>query len=137
VALLSYVAMATVITARNTAQDRAAGVCKDLDGILDLGDKDLPVGVKASDLRLCNGHPNGVNITFDPAQGASLAPFQAVDALPLSLANTNVALKTEENNPLVARACYKDAQYGCSGGYCWKQCGNVQRGEWCWTACKF
>ncbi|KAF9534046.1 hypothetical protein CPB83DRAFT_728072, partial [Crepidotus variabilis] len=31
-----------------------------------------------------------------------------------------------------AEGCWYDSQIGCTGGYCWKVCGN--NGEWCWTA---
>ncbi|KAK2002766.1 hypothetical protein LX36DRAFT_687969 [Colletotrichum falcatum] len=34
-----------------------------------------------------------------------------------------------------ASACYYTAPYGCSGGYCWKACGEtIGDGRWCWTA---
>ena len=135
-AFFSCGAMAKVITSRATAGDRASAICKNLDGILDIGDSSLPNGVEPSDLRLCAGHPKGVNIVFDPAQGASNAPWQGVGGPPPQ-ENTSAALNKDEVNPLVARACYTAAQYGCSSGYCWKQCGNTARGEWCWTACKF
>ncbi|KXJ90353.1 hypothetical protein Micbo1qcDRAFT_205202 [Microdochium bolleyi] len=32
------------------------------------------------------------------------------------------------------RECYHDAPFGCTDGYCWKQCGVAGSGQWCWTA---
>ncbi|KAH7027953.1 uncharacterized protein B0I36DRAFT_433113 [Microdochium trichocladiopsis] len=32
------------------------------------------------------------------------------------------------------RDCYHDAPFGCTDGYCWKQCGATGSGQWCWTA---
>lgn len=130
--LVSYATLIAALEARSVAGDRASALCANLDGVLDLGEKRLPAGVEASDLRLCSGHPNGLNINFDPAQGASLAPWQAVGG-PKAV-DTNVVARSEDANGIFARACYTAAPYGCSGGYCWKQCGDTKKGEWCWTA---
>ncbi|KAK4222892.1 hypothetical protein QBC38DRAFT_374231 [Podospora fimiseda] len=35
---------------------------------------------------------------------------------------------------LEKRDCEYGAPVGCSGGYCWKQCGDEGSGQWCWTA---
>src|SRR6201999_897865 len=31
-------------------------------------------------------------------------------------------------------ACFFGGPYGCTRGYCWKQCHTPGRGQWCWTA---
>ncbi|KAK4169893.1 hypothetical protein QBC43DRAFT_329466 [Cladorrhinum sp. PSN259] len=35
---------------------------------------------------------------------------------------------------IAKRDCYYGAPFGCSKGYCWKQCGPSGSGQWCWTA---
>ncbi|KAF4216836.1 hypothetical protein CNMCM8980_007331 [Aspergillus fumigatiaffinis] len=84
----------------------------------------LPEGATAADVRKCDGHPLG---RHRPTEGASLAPWDA--ALELAPQSGAAGLETRAKN-----ACYLDAPYGCSGGFCWKACGNTDRGEWCWTA---
>ena len=32
------------------------------------------------------------------------------------------------------RQCYYADAYGCTNGYCWKQCNTPGSGQWCWTA---
>ncbi|OQD86489.1 hypothetical protein PENANT_c007G03076 [Penicillium antarcticum] len=72
--------------------------------------------------------------------GASLAPFDAVDASfynsTVDTDTSPVEARSDGLGALRERACYKDAPYGCSGGYYWKACGNTNKGEWCWTAAK-
>ncbi|KAL3429189.1 hypothetical protein BDV09DRAFT_190345 [Aspergillus tetrazonus] len=76
-----------------------------------------------SDVRKCLDHPLGWN---RHVKGASLAPLDATSP---------VEARSGSLGALEERACYKDAPYGCSGGYCWKA-WNINKGEWCWTAKK-
>jgi hypothetical protein len=32
------------------------------------------------------------------------------------------------------RVCDTGQPYGCYQGYCWKSCGDIVKGEWCWTS---
>ncbi|KAJ9482139.1 hypothetical protein VN97_g11303 [Penicillium thymicola] len=114
-------ALSSALTLTPRAADGEPVVeCGDLD-VMTVDPADLPAGVAPSD-------------------GASLAPLDAVDA---SFYNSTVDTDTSPVearsgglSALQERACYKDAPYGCSGGYCWKACGNTNKGEWCWTAAK-
>ncbi|RAL15150.1 uncharacterized protein BO97DRAFT_240129 [Aspergillus homomorphus CBS 101889] len=97
---------------------------------------DLPEGVSPSDVHKCKNHPLGRN---RQVKDASLAPLD--DAMNPSILTTNPAISAVETRSetcvLEERACYKDAPYGCSGGYCWKTCGRrvVLDGQegWCWA----
>ncbi|KAK2592410.1 hypothetical protein QQS21_009893 [Conoideocrella luteorostrata] len=121
-ALLAYAALTmAAATDVSSAAIHAQAVCGDL-GVMNIAPENLHADTAASDVRMCAEHPLGRNRSLDPAKGASLAPLENGD-------------KTVLDNPLNSpdkRACYTKAPYGCSGGYCWKSCGN--KGEWCWTA---
>lgn len=32
------------------------------------------------------------------------------------------------------KVCDNGQPYGCYQGYCWKTCGDIVKGEWCWTS---
>lgn len=109
------------------AQLSAEQICGNL-GVLSLSAEKLAT-IETKDmgaLRLCANHPLDRNRTLDPAEGASLAPSVRGQARDTSL--------NDRSGSLSERSCYTAAQYGCSGGYCWKQCGDKVKGEWCWTA---
>ncbi|PYI09935.1 hypothetical protein BO78DRAFT_383762 [Aspergillus sclerotiicarbonarius CBS 121057] len=125
-ALFSMLALTSALALSPTAKGDPVVECGDLD-VMVVPAADLPEGVSPSDVRKCKDHPLGNN---RHVKGASLAPLDAVDVLFL----TNNTTASAEIHALQDRACYKDAPYGCSGGYCWKVCGN--KGEWCWTAKK-
>lgn len=76
---------------------------------------DLPAGV----VRKCLDHPLGRN---RHVKGASLGPLDAVDASfyngTLDTETSPVEARSGSLGALEERACYKDAPYGCSGGYC-------------------
>ncbi|KAK2053539.1 hypothetical protein LY76DRAFT_524384, partial [Colletotrichum caudatum] len=93
--------------------------------LLQVDGAQLPEGVSPSDLRMCAGHPNGEVRILDPQLGASLAPVEAGAEGGVPSANETTLLLSI---PLGGRAYYSAEPYGCSGGYCWKACG--QLGEW-------
>lgn len=93
-------------------------ICGDL-GVMDIAPADLPAGVQPSEIRLCADHPMGRDRELDPKKGASLAPVEDEKVAPSA-------------KMLFERKCSFGAPYGCSKGFCWKQCG--KGGEWCWAA---
>ncbi|EWG54186.1 hypothetical protein FVEG_12459 [Fusarium verticillioides 7600] len=123
---LVYVTLASSAATPASPAAGAVAICGDL-GILNIAPGDLPEGVAPSELRLCADHPMGRNRTLDPLEGASLAPMEEEDLDPDTTATPSAGLFEE-------RACYDKAPYGCSRGYCWKQCGASRSGKWCWTA---
>ncbi|RBQ76052.1 hypothetical protein FVER14953_12459 [Fusarium verticillioides] len=123
---LVYVTLASSAATPASPAAGAVAICDDL-GILNIAPGDLPEGVAPSELRLCADHPMGRNRTLDPLEGASLAPMEEEDLDPDTTATPSAGLFEE-------RACYDKAPYGCSRGYCWKQCGASRSGKWCWTA---
>jgi hypothetical protein len=137
VTIISMLAFSSALTLTPRAAEGDSVVeCGNLD-VMTIDPVDLPAGVALSDVRKCLDHPLGRN---RHVKGASLAPLDAVDA---SFYNSAVDTGTSPVEPrsdslgvFEERACYKDAPYGCSGGYCWKACGNINKGEWCWTAKK-
>lgn len=111
---------------------KAAAECGDL-GVLSVVEADLPAGVNRAEVRTCLEHPlKGAH----ERHAGSLAPLDnaqieaAVSAYDRRLASA----PTPELGALEARACYYEAPYGCSDGYCWKACGSAGDGKWCWTA---
>ena len=42
-----------------------------------------------------------------------------------------------EQGNVFERACYTAKLVGCSRGYCFRQCGTANSGQWCWTAAVF
>ncbi|KAH7149393.1 hypothetical protein B0J13DRAFT_304629 [Dactylonectria estremocensis] len=121
----SYTALAAVASV--SPDTRVKSLCGTL-GVMEISPKQLPDGVALTDIRMCADHPLGRNRTLDTAEGASLAPMDTDD-----VATADIAVVPVENT-LEERACYKNAPYGCSDGYCWKACGDTAKGEWCWTA---
>jgi hypothetical protein len=137
ITIMSMLALSSALTLTPRAAEGDAVVeCGNLD-VMTVDPADLPAGVAPSDVRKCLDHPLGRN---RHVKGASLAPLDAVDAsFYNSTVNTDtspVEARSDDLGALQERSCYKDAPYGCSGGYCWKACGNVNKGEWCWTAAK-
>lgn len=130
--ILAYTAMATAAVTPASAEARAKAVCGDL-GVLEVIPGELPEGVVPSDLRLCADHPLGRNRTLDPEKGASV---KMIDDDEGDLADPDTT-PAPSLHPFEQMACYTKASMGCSGGYCWKQCGNKIKGEWCWTANAF
>ncbi|KAL4901519.1 hypothetical protein BDW74DRAFT_84033 [Aspergillus multicolor] len=133
---------ALTLTPRAVEGEDAARIveCGDLD-VMRVSAADLPAGVSPIDVRKCLDHPLGRN---RHVKGASLAPLNAVEPSFFNNGTVNTGTDTDtspadleaRSSALQERACYKDAPYGCSGGYCWKACGNTDKGEWCWTANK-
>jgi hypothetical protein len=66
-----------------------------------------------------------------PGPAESLAPQTPPTAR--GVPNTS---EVRRDNIFEKRACSLDAPYGCSleKGRCWKACGDMKKGEWCWTA---
>lgn len=65
---------------------------------------DLPAHVKPGNVRVCAGHPA-------------------------------VVPKTSANvNSLQKRECWNGKPLGCTDSFCWKVCGPLGSGQWCWTA---
>ncbi|KAF5177532.1 hypothetical protein FRX31_032882 [Thalictrum thalictroides] len=87
--------------------------------------KHLPASINAADVRKCADHPLG----HKRSGVQSLAPMSNDDLI-VAAANVNLLASGE----VQADACYYDAPYGCSNGYCWKDCGPAGRGQWCWLA---
>ncbi|KAK1229358.1 hypothetical protein PQX77_007579 [Marasmius sp. AFHP31] len=92
-------------------------------GVLNVDLNNLPEGMTANDVRKCADHPLGSKPRQN-AQWESLAPMES------SL--TNRSANSIEDR--AAQACYYDAPYGCSDGFCWTACGAPGSGNWCWTA---
>jgi hypothetical protein len=135
ITIISMLALSSALTLTPRATDGDPVVeCGDLD-VMTVDPADLPAGVAPSDVRKCLDHPLGRN---RHVKGASLAPLDAVDASFYNSAGDTdtspVEARTDGLGGLQERACYKDAPFGCSGGYCWKACGDTNKGEWCWTA---
>ena len=82
--------------------------------------------------------PAGVNLNPDEIRKCADHPLGHVRAVDESLAPMNDTIKGVAVNVKspVDDACYYDAAYGCSGGYCWEACGNAGDGKWCWMAAK-
>ncbi|KAI7758661.1 hypothetical protein LZL87_007052 [Fusarium oxysporum] len=80
----------------------------------------IRVSKQSAEVRLCADHPLGCDRELEPEKGASLAP---------SVKDEGALLVGKR---LFERKCSFSAEYDCSKGYCWKQCG--KNGEWCWTA---
>ena len=89
----------------------------------DLGVLQIPPGTDPTLYRHCAGHPLGSNRREHADQ--SLAPAEQKRSNAGNIKAADIFGRKEQ-------ACYWDAALGCSGGYCWKACGNP--GEWCWTA---
>jgi hypothetical protein len=98
-------------------------------GVMTYNAADLPVGVSPAALRKCAGHPLGPTRLKGEGSLAPLGPDHHAVKMRGVPADAEVA-----SSPLEARDCYYDAEYGCSKGYCWKQCGPKGQGQWCWTA---
>ncbi|RAK75437.1 uncharacterized protein BO72DRAFT_382505 [Aspergillus fijiensis CBS 313.89] len=144
--IISMLALTTALTLtpRDAEQGDPIVECGDLD-VMTVDPADLPAGVAPSDVRKCLDHPLGRN---RHVKGASLAPLDAVDVAFWQNSTVDTVTGTGSSpvearsdgldglEALEKRSCYKDAPYGCSGGYCWKACGNTNKGEWCWTAAK-
>ncbi|KAF2142699.1 uncharacterized protein K452DRAFT_307639 [Aplosporella prunicola CBS 121167] len=79
----------------------------------------IPEDVDAANVRKCANHPLGRN---RPLAETSLGPMEDSN-------DTSV-----EAPSLQARDCWFGAEYGCTKGYCWRTCGTVGKGTWCWTA---
>ncbi|KAL5725714.1 hypothetical protein ACHQM5_008830 [Ranunculus cassubicifolius] len=77
----------------------------------------LPEGITSAYIRPCADHPLG----HKRAGVQSLAPMSKAD-----LASRMVQVQPD--------ACYYDAPYGCTDGYCWASCGRRGSGQWCWLA---
>ncbi|KAI1072867.1 hypothetical protein LB507_011480 [Fusarium sp. FIESC RH6] len=117
---LAFAAITPLFAAADSLYKGNEAVCGSL-GVMNVAPSDIPVGVKASEVRLCADHPNGGrDRQLDPKKGASLAPFENK--------------KPVQHSPksLFERTCELTAPYGCSDRFCWKVCG--KGGQWCWTA---
>ena len=93
-------------------------ICGDL-GVMTV--ENLAEGVNPADLRMCADHPLGRNRTIE---AGSSAPMD-IDGKTAS---------TDSKPALGERACYAQGLFRCSGRYCWKACGDLILGEWCWMA---
>lgn len=119
---LSLVALALQLTGAIAA--RSAAEIADLQvecGVL--GVQDVPEGADPAKYRHCAGHPLGED---------RLAYVQQSDA-PTEKAVKKDHVQMKAAN-IFARSCYYGSEFGCSGGYCWKQCTDNGDGQWCWTA---
>ena len=127
--LNSILMMAYASLAFGVAMPEAEAQCGSL-GLMNVDHKALPESVTPADVRKCAEHPLG---NFRYLEEASLAPKSAGFKLDVST-TSNKDSEGSELNSLEKKACYNDAPYGCTRGYCWKTCG--PKGEWCWTAAK-
>ncbi|KAF5180909.1 kinase domain protein [Thalictrum thalictroides] len=89
--------------------------------------EDLPASINAADVRICADHPLG----HKRSGVQSLAP--------MSNADLTAAAANNANNFLAFRgihldACFFEAPFGCSNGFCWRVCGPAGSGQWCWIA---
>lgn len=137
ITIISMVALSAALTlTQRAAEENLVAECGDL-GVMTVDPADLPVGVAPSDVRKCLDHPLGRN---RPVKGASLAPLDDVDDSfyddMVDEDTSPVETRADGLGALRERGCKKEAPYGCAGGYCWKACGNMNIGEWCWTAKK-
>lgn len=92
-------------------------------GVMKVDASELPDGIDISQVRHCAEHPLG--------RSPGLSPSGTTEAHERRDASAEAL---EELSSLEPRSCYTAATHGCSGGYCWKQCGLLNTGEWCWTA---
>lgn len=137
ITIISMLTLSSALTVTLRAAEGDPVVeCGSLD-VMNVDTTDLPAGVTASDVRRCLDHPLGRNRHI---KGASLAPLEAVETSfynsTTDIDTSPVDARSDGLGALQEQACYKDAPYGCSGGYCWKACGDKSKGEWCWTAQK-
>ncbi|KAJ4022754.1 hypothetical protein NW752_000040 [Fusarium irregulare] len=105
---LAVAAITPLFAAADSLYKGNEAVCGSL-GVMNVAPSDIPVGVKASEVRLCADHPNGGHDRqLDPKKGASLAPFENK--------------KPVQHSPksLFERTCELTAPYGCSDRFCWK-----------------
>ncbi|KAM5349924.1 hypothetical protein ACJ41O_006429 [Fusarium nematophilum] len=105
--LMAYHALCVLSMPANNA----AAECGDL-GVMDWSQEDLPDYVDRNDLRKCKEHP------------ATLAGLVSLN---------------KKDNTLQERKCEPPGsreKWGCDTetGYCWMNCGKVDKGEWCWEA---
>lgn len=98
----------------------AAAECGPL-GVMTVAD-----GADPSQVRRCVDHPIGKRRDH---VWQSLAPPEYLEERSLAdLKGRDIFASKEQE-------CYYDAGLGCSGGYCWRACGNKPgNGKWCWTA---
>ena len=125
VAIPIYFAGAYAVAVRDAD---AATECGDL-GVMTVDPNTLPEGMKTIDVRKCADHPIGKN-----REGVwqSLAPIEEFEKRELS--SPADIKRASLLAPRAEQACYYNAGLGCSGGYCWKACGQPGDGKWCWTA---
>ncbi|KAI9371050.1 hypothetical protein BJX61DRAFT_512793 [Aspergillus egyptiacus] len=134
ITIISMLALSSALTLTPRAAEGDAVVeCGDLD-VMRVNAADLPEGVTPRNVRKCLEHPLGRN---RDVKGASLAPLDAVDDSFYNSTDSDtspVEARSDGLGTQEERACYHKAPYGCSRGYCWKACGDKEKGEWCWTA---
>ncbi|GAP85096.2 putative IDI-2 precursor [Rosellinia necatrix] len=69
------------------------------------------------------------NVMPVPQGAAATAEYRTCLEHPLGRAGPS------DGDSLSKRACWTGKVAGCTGGYCWKRCGNdLAQGHWCWTA---
>lgn len=117
IGLFAAGAIASPTSAEAAAEAALVAECGDL-GVMRVDVSQLPDGINPADVRRCADHPLGRSPSMAPASSSDLQERDTEDDL--------VSLKP--------RACYTKQTYGCDQGYCWKQCGLLNTGEWCWTA---
>lgn len=127
IGLLATGALASPAPAEAAAEAARAAECGSL-GVMKVDVSELPEGIDPSGIRRCAEHPLG--------RYPGLAPEDMSDAPGLDVFARHDEADDDEDDlvSLKPRACYTAAASGCSGGYCWKQCGLRNSGEWCWTA---
>ncbi len=118
--------LSTSVLCQLTAEE----ICGNL-GVLTLTSQELSLVKDKSAVRMCADHPLGRNRTLDVNAGASLAPWSSEQAKGKEISTP------APRRILQDRACELAAPYGCADGYCWKTCGAVGRGYWCWTATNY
>lgn len=82
-----------------------------------------------------------------PTNVLAMAAFEALTATAAYLDTSQQDRRAvgEMNNIQVSRAdqqsefpqqkvCDNGQPYGCYQGHCWKTCGDIVKGEWCWTS---
>jgi hypothetical protein len=95
-------------------------------GLMTYEPSSLFQNVKQEDIRKCLEHPIGDRGSLALSSIAPTPDYKDEKAVESEIASSS--------NPLTeptAQLC-ESAPYGCTRGYCWRNCG--EGGQWCWTA---
>ncbi|KAJ8095426.1 hypothetical protein PM082_023196 [Marasmius tenuissimus] len=122
--LTIVIQIASIHSVAVSSADATAQECGSL-GVLNVDLNNLPEGMTPSDVRKCADHPIGSK----PRQNA-----QSESVAPMDRPKSELTDRSDIIEGGAAQVCDVFDPYGCSSGYCWKACGALGSGDWCWTA---